>query len=266
MAKTTPKRYLIVCTFRTGSTVLADLLEQATGYQNLGECLITSSLSGRPNLIQTNNRLVYDFRDNLIRYAGSNLSTDLIRMAEEQERRIQIVKQQSNWIIKNPIIQILYNKQFIEYCCNDPETQVIFLYRKDIAEQFKSEINNAYRNVLRKKPQNNFTASSEIIKYDTLGYTDAEMKRAATASIQRLEIFKLLYQLYGSKGMLLSYEDHIKPLNLQCLGITKDVVQQYKESSDSLIPTPFNTTNLREGNWETYINILQKVSYLTNFS
>lgn len=260
-----PKKYLIVCTFRTGSTVLADLLEHSTGYANLGECLVTSSLSGRPNLVQTNNRLVYEFRENLIRYAGSGSSTDLIKMVEEQERRIQIVKQQSNWIIKNPIIQILYNKQFIEYCCEDPDTQVIFLYRKNIVEQFKSEINNAFRNVLRGRPQNNFTANSEVIDYDSINYTDSQMKGAVTATIQRLEIFKLLHQLYGDKGILISYEDNIKPLNLQCLGISNSTIQDYRKNSNSLIPTPFNTTNLKEGSWETYINILQKVKYLTEF-
>lgn len=73
--------------------------------------------------------------------------------------------------------------------------------------------------------------------------------------VQRLEVWRLLYQGYRERATIIQYEDNILNFNLSKLGIETNTSNQIK--------TPFSTTNLLNDDWQIYVDFLEHYKQYT---
>ena len=220
-------KYVVVTTFRTGSTLLCDVISKEKNVTNHGEFFYNK------------------INDHLI--AQSNLPV----LTKEYQSRIAYLRASNNWVTKIITTPLFSGREIIDSSCTP-----IFLYRKNIVEQFKSEINMAYRYMLLGAPRSTFTKDTPPIEYDIIDVPPKNINNGVLAFVRKLEVWYLLYNIYKDRAITLSYEDNIKNFDLTKLGITNN-------SSDQ-IQTPYNCTNLKDNDWQYYVDFLSNYKYYTD--
>ena len=241
-------KYLIVCTFRSGSTILATLMQEATQLEDLGEYVFNG-----PGKVQS-----------LMGYTLTPDSGDLVKYEKFRKERIKYLKHRGNWIVRNPVVAGGTNKELIDFCANRVDTQLIFLYRRSMIDQYISDVNNAYRSMLNRAPKNKFYNNEAPHKFDTIDLPGARLKEWAFSTLQKVDTWRMLYEQYKTRCKLVCYEDHIETLKLDHVGITKEVIDRYYSKDQHLIKTPHICTNFKHDNFQNYVDFFESYKYITD--
>jgi LPS sulfotransferase NodH len=241
-------KYLIVCTFRSGSTILATLMQEATQLEDLGEYVFNGASNDQ----------------SLMKYTCSPHSRDLLNYERARRERIQYLMNRGNWIARNPVVPGGTNKELIDLCANRIDTQLIFLYRRNIFNQYLSSLNTTYRSRLNRAPENRFYNNKAYRKFDTIDLPEDDLKQLAFATLQKIDTWRFLYEQYKTRCKLVCYEDHIETLKLDHVGITKDVIDRYYGKDKHLIKTPYICTNFKHDNIQNYVDFFESYKYITD--
>jgi len=241
-------KHLIVCTFRSGSTIVATLLEQATGIEDLGEYVFNG-----PNKVVS-----------LMKYTYTPYSKDLLEFERLRKERIEYLKHKESWIARNPVVAGGTNKELIDFCVDREDTQLIFVYRRNMINQYLSDVNNAYRSFLNKGPKNKFYNNEAVEKIESIDIPQTKLKDWAFSTLQKVETWRFLYEQYKDKCKLVCYEDHIETLKLDHVGITQDVVRNYYNKEQHLVKTPHICKNFKHDNIQNYVDFFESYKYITD--
>ena len=251
---------LILFTNRSGSTVLTDLISYSQGTINLGEGLHSLVRPYNYNKdTQRQSELYNQFSSNLTaRYHNETTNGfDNIGFFKAKSKRIEILKQSNeSWTAKEQLEKQTIDFSFIRYCI-DNGVNVYMTHRKNIIEQFISKINARYRiqqdENYRKFPNLRpnvrsstfiFTNEDSCIKYDTMHVPFSWLNMYTQIFISQLFMWRVVYDRFKNDIKLVSYEDNIKPLQLEKFGITQQHIQQYQKEKVHLVPTPHNTNKV----------------------
>jgi len=252
---------LILFTNRSGSTILTDLISYSQGTINLGEGL--HSLARQYNYnndIQRQSELYKQFSSTSITARYHNEITngfDHIGFFRAKSKRIEILKQSNeSWTAKEQLERQTIDFSFIQYCI-DSGVNVYMTHRKNIIEQFISKVNARYRiqqdEDYRKFPDHRpnvrtssfiFTNEDNCMKYDTMYVPFHWLHMYTMIFIGQLFMWRVIYDRFKNDIKLVSYEDNIKPLQLEKFGITQQHIQQYQKEKVHLVPTPHNTNKV----------------------
>ena len=252
---------LILFTNRSGSTILTDLISYSQGTINLGEGL--HSLARQYNYnndTQRQSELYKQFSSTSITAKYHNESTngyDHVGFFKAKSKRIEILKQSNeSWTIKEQLEKQTMDFSFIEYCI-DNGVDVYLTHRRNIVEQFISKVNARYRiqqdeNYVRFPNQRPnvrsstfiFTNEDNCIKYDAMRIPFSWLNMYTQVFIGQLFMWRVVYDRFKNHIKLVSYEDNIKPLQLEKFGITQQHIQQYQKEKVHLVPTPHNTNKV----------------------
>jgi hypothetical protein len=252
---------LILFTNRSGSTVLTDLISYSQGTINLGEGL--HSLARQYNYnndTQRQSELYKQFSSTSITARYHNEITngfDHIGFFKAKSKRIEILKQSNeSWTAKEQLEKQTMDFSFIQYCI-DNGVNVYMTHRKNIVEQFISKINARYRIQqdvnynkfpnLRPNVRSSsfiFTNEDNCMKYDTIYVPFHWLHMYTMIFISQLFVWRVIYDRFKNDIKLVSYEDNIKPLQLEKFGITQQHIQQYQKEKVHLVPTPHNTNKV----------------------
>jgi cyclophilin family peptidyl-prolyl cis-trans isomerase len=175
---------------------------------------------------------------------------DHIGFFKAKSKRIEILKQSNeSWTIKENLEKQTIDFSFIQYCI-DNGVNVYMTHRKNIVEQFISKINARYRlEIANLKPNTQssqfiFTNEDSCIKYDTMHIPFSWLHMYTQVFIGQLFMWRVIYDRFKNDIKLVSYEDNIKPLQLEKFGITQQHIQQYQKEKVHLVPTPHNTNKV----------------------
>lgn len=244
-------KYLIVCTFRSGSTILATLLQEATGLEDLGEYVFNGK----------------DKVTSLMKYTMTPFSKDLLEFEKVRKERIEYLKSTNGWIVRNPVVAGSTNKELIDFCADREDTKLIFLYRRNMIDQYLSDVNTAYRSMInRGRPKNKFYNNEEFEKFESIDLPAAKLKEWAIGTLTKVEAWRALYEQYKAKCQLVCYEDHIEPLELRHIGITESVVNRYYSKQQHLVKTPYNCTNFKHDSFQNYVDFFDSYKYITDIT
>lgn len=228
-------KYLIICTYRTGSTLLCDLIHRQYGLTNYNEYLTSFDNKSRPSILET-----------------GKLS-DLETFTAETNKRVNFLNQSDNWIVKIPAVNPSYfYMEFIQQCKKDPAVEIIFLYRKDIVAQLLSSFNASYRRILLQHPSNVFTKDTIVPTYNKIELNEHTIHGILLALSRRLVMWRMMYDLYGEGCKLLSYEDNILNFDLKCLGI--------EQNASDFIKTP-HSASLSQDIWYRSVDFINQYKY-----
>ena len=252
---------LILFTNRSGSTILTDLISYSQGTINLGEGL--HSLARQYNYnndTQRQSELYKQFSSTSITAKYHNELTngyDHVGFFKAKSKRIEILKQSNeSWTIKEQLEKQTMDFSFIEYCI-DNGVDVYLTHRRNIVEQFISKVNARYRiqqdeNYIKFPNQRPnvrsstfiFTNEDNCIKYDAMRIPFSWLNMYTQVFIGQLFMWRVVYDRFKNHIKLVSYEDNIKPLQLEKFGITQQHIQQYQKEKVHLVPTPHNTNKV----------------------
>lgn len=239
---------VVLFTYRSGSTVLADLLAFKQGTINLGEALHSAVRNYNYNTEQHRQTTLY--KSCLESLTGKyhtpqTRGSDFIGFHKAKEKRIELIKQYpGNWTVKDNLDKLSFSSKFIDYCI-DNNINVYMTHRSDIIKQFVSKINARYRAEIAKDPtQFIFTNDAEYNPYDQMVISFAWLRLYMQVFLDQLLVWRTVYERYKPYIKLVSYEKHIQPMQLDEFGITQDDVKQYKNLSTHLVPTPINATRV----------------------
>ena len=244
---------LILFTNRSGSTILTDLISYSQGTVNLGEGLHSLVREYNYNSDALRQSKLYDqFSSSLTaRYHNEKTKgSDHIGFFKAKSKRIEILKQSNeSWTIKENLEKQTIDFSFIQDCI-DSGVNVYLTHRKNLMEQFISKINARYRleiSNLRPNTQSSqfiFTNEDSYVRYDTMHIPFSWLNMYTQVFIGQLFMWRVIYDRFKNDIKLVSYEDNIKPLQLEKFGITQQHIQQYQKEKVHLVPTPHNTNKV----------------------
>lgn len=273
---------LILFTNRSGSTVLTDLLAFSQDSINLGEGL-HSLVRGYNYNTQENKQtqLVRSFSWSLT-YRFHNQKTkgcDHIGFFKAKNKRIELLKQSDlNWTVKEQLEKQTISMDFVKHCI-DSGVNVYLTHRRNVKEQFISKINARYRlEIAKLKTSNNdsqfiYTNNDLYEKYDTMSIPLHWLYLYLNIFINQLFLWRYVYNSFKEDISIVSYEDNIKPMQLEKFGITKQHVELYKSQKVHLVPTPHNASEVivtpeieadTAGFWEQCLYYVDRHQYLVD--
>lgn len=241
---------LILFTNRSGSTVLADVLSYAHNTLNLGEGLhsmirpynfnyAAHKKSELYRIMSTRNMAL---QHNNVRTRGSNF----IGFFEEKKERMEMLKHTNErWTVKETTDKLLIDVNFVEYCCQSG-INVYMTHRRDIVGQFVSKINARYRAEIahHKSPHFIFTNRDPYSSYDQMVIPFHWLYMYTNVFLEQLMMWRIMYEKFKPYIKIVSFEDHVKAMNFEHIGISKEVIEKYKSEAQHLVPTPANVTNV----------------------
>lgn len=268
---------LVLFTNRSGSTLLCDILAYASGNINLGEGL--HSVTRDYNFNTKENKQTDLYKE----FAGTNISSlhvttrnrgsDFIEFGKARGERIQRLKTcNDKWIAKYNVELVVFDKTFIEYCVNS-NVKLYMTHRENIVDHFVSRMNAWYRYEIIKHKNEGFiyTNNTPFDTYDSIIVKFDWLQQCMITFIQQLLLWRTIYEMYKENIELVSYENVIKPMSFESIGINSNVIQSYKQEMQHLVPTPYNTTNVIVvddhpkpivGCWDQTIYFLNQHKYL----
>lgn len=270
---------LILFTNRSGSTVLCDILSYANDTVNLGEGLQSVARSYNFNKEYHRETDLYKlFSQKHISSIYHNPATrgsDHVGYFAEKDKRTSILKTTSTpWTVKENTDKQLMDINFIDYCCKNVNTNVYLTHRKNIVDQFVSKINARYRSeILKQKLGTEFIYTNNDVPpiYNEMKINFHWLYMYTNVFIGQLMMWRIVYEMFRPHLQIVSYDNHIKPMNFEQFGISKETVEAYKSENQHLVPTPFNTKNVvilddhpapMVGAWEQTLYYISKFQYL----
>lgn len=251
---------LILFTNRSGSTILTDLISYSQGTINLGEGLHSAVRQYNYNKDNQRHSELYNQFSNSLTGMYHNEKTkgsDHIGFFKAKSKRIEILKQSNeSWTVKEQLEKQTMDFSFIQYCI-DNGVNVYLTHRRNIIEQFISKINARYRIQqqeeyarlpnLRPNVRSSsfiFTNEDSCMKYNAMHVPFSWLHMYTHIFIGQLFMWRVVYDRFKNDIKLVSYEDNIKPLQLENFGVTKQHVDDYQKEKVHLVPTPHNTNKV----------------------
>jgi hypothetical protein len=272
---------LVLYTYRSGSTLLADLLSYSQGTINLGEGL--SSLVRHYNYNLPEHRQTDLYKAFTTHMSGRyyNMGTkgsDHIGFFRAKAERINILKNSNEqWTIKDTLEKLSLELSFIEHCI-DNNINIYMTHRRNITEQFISKINARYRQEIsdlktkdHTKADFIYTNQDTFATYDEMKVPFSWLHMYVNVFLGQLFMWRTVYDRYRDYIQVVSYEDNIKPLKLSKFGISDEHIRHYNQEQTHLVPTPFNSKNLVVADklppsinsaWEQSLYLVAKHQYL----
>lgn len=269
---------LILFTNRSGSTVLCDLLAYANDTVNLGEGLHSLVRDYNYNSEKNKDTYLYKaFKSYNITSSHHNAVTrgsNHIEFFKDKQRRIDMLRKTPlQWTVKENTEKQLMDINFIDYCCKSKFVNVYMTHRANIIDQFVSFINARYRAEIARHKGSHFifTNNDEYQSYDNMSIQFNWLHMYTNVFIEQLMMWRLIYDKFKPHVRVVSYESHTKPMNFEHIGISKDVVEKYKQETNHLIPTPHNVRKVTlvddhpkhmVGAWEQSLYYVEKFKHL----
>lgn len=265
---------LILFTVRSGSTVLSDIVSYADGSINLGESH-SLARSYVYNTTEHKNTELYKLMSTNITLSHHNTNTrgsDHIGFLKAKNQRLKLISESDMpWTIKENTEKLTMSYQFIEHCVNS-NANIYMTHRRDIVQQFISNINARYRaEVIKNNKDFIFTNNDVPPDYNDMHIKFQWLHMYTNVFIEQLMLWRIIYDRFKPHIKLVSYEDEIKPMNFSNIGIGSDIVEKYKQESQHLVPTPHNSTNVIvtddhpktiKGAWEQSLHYVERFKYL----
>lgn len=241
---------LVLFTNRSGSTVLTDIIAYNDGSINLGEGLHSIARDYNYNTSINKTKLLYkEFSNINISQKHHNLSTrgsNHIDYFASKHKRIELLKNtDEQWTVKENLEKLTIDWKFIN-SCSKKGVNIYLTHRRDIVAQFISKINARYRSeIARLKGDSHFiyTNNSKVDVYNEMRINFNWLHMYVNVFLEQLMMWRIVYETYPNINVV-SYEDQIKPMNFESLGISKETTERYKQLTQHLVPTPFNTNNV----------------------
>ena len=241
---------LIVFTNRSGSTLLNEILAYNDQSVNLGEGLHSLAREYNYNTEENKQTELYKtFSTSSLTAIHHNVKTrgsDHIGFFKAKQTRMNILKQTNlQWTVKENLEKQTLDTSFVDYCV-DNGINVYLTHRRDVVAQFISKINARYRLEIAKMGADNesqfiFTNKDNITKYTEMKIPFHWLHLYLNVFIAQLMLWRVVYERYKHNIKIVSYENEIKPMNFQAIGISNDTVSRYNNEQKHLIPTPMNT-------------------------
>ncbi|MDC3266425.1 hypothetical protein OAU13_00700 [bacterium] len=241
---------LVLFTNRSGSTFLADILAYNDKSINLGEGL--HSIARDYNYNAEGNRdtdLYKDFSKESITRRFHSMETrgsDYIGFFKAKQKRIQLLEHtDQQWTVKENLEKLTIDWRFIHNCTAEG-VNVYLTHRRDIEAQFISKINARYRLEIAKQEGDSqfiYTNNSMHEEYDEMRINFRWLHMYVNVFLEQLMLWRIVYETCPDINIV-SYEDEIKPMRLERLGISKGTVENYKSEQQHLVPTPHNTNKV----------------------
>lgn len=237
---------LILFTNRSGSTVLCDMLSYAQGTINLGEGTHSMIRSYNYNRLEHKNTQLYkQLASTNLTFQFHNMTTrgsDHIGFMQAKKGRIELIKQSTiPWTAKENTEKQTIDLDFIEYCCKSKDVKVFMTHRSNIIEQYISKINARYRSEVAKSGDFIYTNNDLGRPYNAMQIRFTWLHMYTNIFIEQLTMWRMLYERFKPYVQIVSYENEIKPMKFDNIGISQDVITKYKQERQHLVPTPYNT-------------------------
>jgi hypothetical protein len=255
------KNNLIIYTPRTGSTILGEILSFSTGGLNLNEGIVDSLINNYNSSWVPSNPNLQIFIPSLQAINGSEMRRNVLNFNvfhNEKQKRIEKLKQLSNWTIKETCTPHMYNFDFIRECCESKNVNVFMVYRRDLVAQHISFMNVAAG---RRK---SIYANNEIKVSYTAEFDKKTIMPKTHLLIDCITRWRLFYEMFKDKVTLVCFEDIIQPMNFSSIGIDDSVVKQYNMKYNHLIPTPDNFYDDSDKVWQDAWDLMLRVKWTTN--
>lgn len=242
---------LILFTSRSGSTLFADILAYNDGSINLGEGLHSIARNYNYNKAGNEDTTLYKkfSKDNLtanhhnVRTRGS----DHIGFFIAKQQRIDLLKNtKEQWTIKENTEKQLMGFNFVKHCCDSPDINVYMTHRANVVDQFVSFINARYRAEIAKHTSSHFifTNNDSYQQYSEMCIPFNWLHMYVNVFIEQLLMWRTTYDRFKPYVKIVSYENNVRPMNFESIGISKQVVDNYKRETNHLVPTPNNVRNV----------------------
>lgn len=246
-------RNLILFTPRSGSMLLNDMIRHKSGNKSICEGWVYEK----------------DQQNITVMYGQARNELNLLKLREyhdEHHKREQHLLSSDEWIAKLTVFATsAHSMEFVDKCVDDPNTTVWLTHRVNIADQFLSYINAMYRQSALNEFPGGFAyrADDIITEYDVIDWPADKVTLVLVVYLQLVSHWRHVYDRYRGRVNLVSYENHVKPMNFTEFGFTPDDVDSYNKLKDHLIPTPHNICKFRNNSiWPFCVNILNKHKYL----
>lgn len=272
---------LILFTNRSGSTVLCDIISYAHDTVNIGEGLISVARDYNFNKPHHRDTDLYKF------FSQKHISAEYHNPATRGSDHIGFFKEKKNrtdylsntqtpWTAKENTEKQLIDIDFIDYCCKNANINVYLTHRANIVEQFISKINARYRSEILKQSNRNdfiFTNSDPAPMYNEMKVNFHWLYLYTNVFIGQLMMWRLVYDMFKPYITVVSYENSIKPMNFESIGISNEIVTSYKQERQHLVPTPYNTNKVVVlddhpkpvvGAWDQTLYYVEKFKYLVD--
>lgn len=239
--------YVIVGLPRTGTTILNSLIHHQYGGWDLGEKWNIDESTPDLNNIQ--------------------IKSNLPLLIREQRNRLSILRNSidKNWIVKMWTDHAIFQKEILCEMMIESDIKFLMTQRKNIQEHFNSWLNAYYRTIVYKSlAYESFNLNNRNdYKYDTINISAPDLISYTNYFLSSLKEWRLTYELFKEKVILISYEDEIKKMNLSKIEITEHTVNDYNKKEEHYIPTPYNCTNVSQRKlYEESLDLLKNYQYL----
>lgn len=242
---------LILFTNRSGSTVLCDILTYANDTVNLGEGLQSLVREYNYNSDRYTDTALYKaFSQQNMSAAHHNINTrgsDHIGFFEKKQSRINMLMSATiPWSVKENTEKQLMDFNFVKYCCDNQDINVYMTHRANVIDQFVSFINARYRAEIAKHTGSHFifTKNDAYQSYDEMRIPFNWLHMYVNVFIEQLLMWRTTYDRFKPHIKIVSYETNVRPMNFENIGISKQVVDNYKRETNHLVPTPNNVRNV----------------------
>jgi hypothetical protein len=177
-----------------------------------------------------------------------DIFNNLPHLNHQQQVRLKHLKENVNkrWIIKIWPQHFLLQKNIIDELLVD-DVKLLMTNRKNVEDHFISWMNAYYRSRAFNQKMFQYTnKQSESPKYDSVGLSKEDIIVYFNTFKDSLIHWRLAYEIYKDKAVVISYEDEINLLNLKRVGITEETIKTYFNKETYYVPTPFNSKNVAE--------------------
>jgi len=190
--------------------------------------------------------LYKEFSQTNIVQKHNNLATrgsNYIDYFKAKQNRIRLLENTNEeWTVKENLEKLTIDWKFINYCAKSG-VNIYLPHRRDVTSQFISKINARYRSeIARLKGDGHFiyTNNMEAETYNEIRINFRWLHMYVNVFLEQLMMWRIIYETYPNIRVV-SYEDEIKPMKFDRLNISQATIKNYKQLTQHLVPTPFNT-------------------------
>lgn len=251
--------YLILGLPRSGTSITNDLLAEQYGLWNLGEHWRIREKD-------------FDIRNFVNRSDELKSRIDMFNLSlqwhKERVNRLSYLVNNTNkkWVVKMWASQCLSHKDIVQQMCSNDNIKILLVQRRNTSEHLTSIINAVYRNRVLKYNRDFVYTNKTLAKqplYDKIDYKPDILSNMTMSYCDMIADWRLVYELYKPKVTIVSYERHIKNIDLKFLGVSDQCVDNYNKREEHLIPTPFNSDVFTyQDTYNDCLNMLSQYDYM----
>lgn len=252
-------RNIILFAPRTGSSYLSNLVASATNTHFYSEHWVITQ-GDRPIQMLYGESVTSYHNPN-----GANLQK-ISNFYIEALRRLNHFDNTDNWTIKmHNFYAGGFARDFIERQIQ-LGSNIMLTHRRDIAQQFLSFLNAAYRQSELGQFPNGFiyTTKSKVVQYNEINFPTSRIAAILDRFILEIMLWRSTYEAFKGRIKIISYENNIMTNNLAEFGISDQQVSDYNNQKDHLIPTPNNVPIYKDNVWAECVKTLNTFQHVVD--